>query len=274
MIGSIHEALRQLLYRDGQLPEAELDISFAVPTRDWASSINRPTLNFYLYDIAENLRLRMSEFEMRRGDVRELQRLRPRRIDLKYMINVFFKSQLSELDEQEWQVLWRVLATLIRNSDWPDAYLPPEARELDTPIQGLACYPEGAPRPSDIWGNLGASPRPGLHYVLTVPLDLNIEYLRPLVLDQSLRFRQLGDDDIASEFRRTAWRLLDPDGEPVVGADVRLPDRPGLSVSQQGGAFYLDLGHSQVRQLLVRLPGGSDWTLVNTTPGTPLVTLA
>lgn len=272
MIGSVHEALKRLLYTDGQLPEAELDISFAVPTRDWASAINRPTLNFYLYDVAENTRLRQADFEFARTDTRESQKLRPRRIDLKYMVNVFFKAQLGELDEQEWQVLWRVLATLMRNSDWPDEFLPPEAVLLNTPIQGVAAYPEGAPRSSDIWGNLGSSPRPGLHYVLTVPLDLNIQSFSPLVLDQRVLISDMDTELTMSEFHRTAWRLITPGGLPLVGAEVRLPDRPGLSVTQEDGAFYLDGRRDGTMQLLVRSPGG-DWQLVQTTPGTPVVTL-
>lgn len=273
MIGAVHEAIKTLLHTDGKIPAADIDVTFAIPTRDWTAAISRPTINFYLYDISENVKLRSSEFEVRRGDARESQRLRPRRIDLKYVVNAYFKSQLAELDEQEWLILWRVLATLMRNSDWPDALLPPEAQQMQASLQGLVCHPESAPRPSDIWSTLGASPRPSLHYVLTVPLDLNIEFMRTLVLEQGVRFRDMDTGELIQEFRRFSWRLRDAAGRPVVGAELRMPDRPGLMLSGDDGSFSTGVPHAEVPQLLIRRPDSEIWTLVNTVPGSTVVTL-
>ncbi|EYB69279.1 hypothetical protein DEIPH_ctg009orf0020 [Deinococcus phoenicis] len=262
-----------MLHHDGKIPAEDIDITFAIPTRDWVAAVSRPTVNFYLYDISENVRLRANEFEARRTDTREVQHLRPRRIDLKYVVNAYFKAQLAELDDQEWLILWRVLTTLMRNSDWPEALLPPEARALRTPLQGLVCHPEAAPRPSDIWSTLGTTPRPGLHYVLTVPLDLNIEFMHTLVLEQNVRFRDLGTGEVMQTVRRTAWRLRDASGAPVAGAEVRLPDHPGLSLSDEAGVFSTSAPHAEVPQLLIRRPGRATWDLVPTRPGETTVIL-
>ena len=124
-----------------------------------------------------------------RASTTEAQRLRPRHIDLKYVVTVHFKSQLAELEQQEWEVLWRVLATLMRNSSWPSSMVPQEALALDSDLQAYVAYPEGAPRQGEIWTTLGTSPRPSLHYVLTAPLDLNIEYLKTLVSNCGWAFR-------------------------------------------------------------------------------------
>ncbi|GAA5514958.1 hypothetical protein Dcar01_03722 [Deinococcus carri] len=262
-----------MLHQDGKIPAGDIDITFAIPTRDWVAAISRPTINFYLYDITENVKLRANEFEARRSDTREVLRLRPRRIDLKYVVNAYFKSQLAELDDQEWLILWRVLATLMRNSDWPDELLPPEARALGTSLQGLVSHPETAPRPGDIWSTLGTTPRPGLHYVLTVPLDLNIEFMHTLVLQQSVRFRDLGTGDVMLSSQRNSWRLRDPSGAPVPGAEVRLPGRPGLSISDEEGIFSTAAPHAEVPQLLIRRPGRDTWDLIRTEPGSSIVVL-
>lgn len=261
-----------MLYGDGKIPASDIDITFAVPTRDWSAGINRPTINFYLYDIVENVRMRETEFERQRFETREAQRLRPRRVDLKYVVTAHFKSPLAELEEQEWEVLWRVLATLMRNGDWPDSLLPPEARRLETPLYSQVASPEGAPRQSEIWSTLGTPPRPSVHYVLTVPLDLNIEYLSTLVVEVGVGIRDLGSGELSAT-RRYGWTLREASGDPVGGAEVRLPDRPGFSLSAENGVFTTSAPHLEVSQLLVRRAGASDWQMVSAQPGSFDVTL-
>jgi Pvc16 N-terminal domain len=260
MIGPVHEALRAMLYGDGKIPAGDIDVTFAIPTRDWTASISRPTVNFYLHDIVENVKLRESEFERHRFDVRETQRLRPRRIDLKYVVTVHFKSQ------QEWEVLWRVLATLMRNSEWPDNMLPTEARTLETSVHAQVAHPEG-PRPSEIWTVLGTPPRPSLQYVLTVPLDLNIEYLRTLVLELKVGLGDMVGGPLSAPSSRYGWILRSHSGDVVAGAEVRLPDAPGFSLSADNGVFTTSLPHAEVRQVMVKQIGALTWTLIDIVPG-------
>lgn len=268
MIGPVHEALRAMLHRDAKLPSSEVDIRFATPTREWTASLSRPTVNFYLYDLTENTRLRAHDMEARREGAGETRRLRPRRMDLKYLVNVFFRSQGGEPDDQEWLVLWRVLAALMRNAEWPAGDVPEGARALGTGILGAVSQPGDGARPLEIWSGLGNTARPGLHYVLTVPLDLNVEFLSPLVLEQQTRFRY--GDELAGARRRYGWRLRGPGDRPLAGAEVRLADGSEIARSDENGTFFLRVGAEETRQMRVKVDGG-DWIEVVTAPGDPTV---
>lgn len=148
------------MYRDARIPAAEVDIRFASPTREFTSSINRPTINFYLCDMVENVRLRSHDLDVRRSDQSSANRLRPRRMDLKYLVNVFFRSQVGEMDEQEWLILWRVLAALMHHGEWPEHDLPGGVRALGVGILGSVSQPDHHARPGEVWTALGNTARP------------------------------------------------------------------------------------------------------------------
>ena len=54
MFADLDESIRLLLVEQGNLNSGEIDISFDMPTREWAGSISKPTVNLYLYDVREN----------------------------------------------------------------------------------------------------------------------------------------------------------------------------------------------------------------------------
>ena len=94
MIDDLDEALRDLLVRELPIRNNEVDITFDQPKRDWAARLSRPTLNLYLYDLRENLKLR------REASQREIERrpssvisLRPAiRMDLNYLVTAWATS--------------------------------------------------------------------------------------------------------------------------------------------------------------------------------------
>ena len=61
MITDVDEALRELLLQEIAIKGNEVDIKFDQPKREWSSRLNKPTINLFLFDLRENLRLRGSE---------------------------------------------------------------------------------------------------------------------------------------------------------------------------------------------------------------------
>ncbi|ACO45542.1 DUF4255 domain-containing protein [Deinococcus deserti] len=251
MIADIQHALKELVYSEAALPRDALDVRFAAPTSAWVSGLTRPTLNFFLHDIRENMALRSSEFMhtyVAGGRQRDLV---PRRIDLKYLVTVFFKSQVDELGRDEWNVLWRVLAALMRQDEWEDRYIPQAARDLDVGVLGVVGQPEGQAS-QGIFTSLGLPVRPHLNYTLTVPLNLNVSELSLLVLERRVDLRTGLEKPAADgpSMVRSSWIIRDEHGQAVADALVR-SDQGGRAFSGPDGVVHLAVPREHVRILQV-----------------------
>ena len=91
MFADVDESIRRLLVERGNLNSGEIDVSFDMPTREWAASISKPTVNAYLYDIRENQELRVpTPWKVQRGPDNTAIKSRPDvRLDLTYSITAF-----------------------------------------------------------------------------------------------------------------------------------------------------------------------------------------
>ena len=95
MISHLDKTLEELLRREVPLPSASYDISFDIPTKDWASKLSKSkeTINLYLYDIKENRELRTNEWQVnRKSDGTVDQEKPPVRIDLSYPAILILKN--------------------------------------------------------------------------------------------------------------------------------------------------------------------------------------
>lgn len=179
MISELDESIRRLLITQGGLDPAEIDIQFEIPDREWASSISRPTVNCYLYDIRENRQLRTGGWEHRRnGDgTGSAARRGPWRIDLSYLLTAWTKAV-----EDEHRLLWQVMATLFNFPIIPTELLQGALVETELPIPTSVAQPEGALRsPGEFWSALENKLKPALNYVVTLPLDPSAIRQAPLV---------------------------------------------------------------------------------------------
>ena len=181
MLLELHNTLQQLLYDRGQINPREVDITFEAPTRERIDKLTRPTINMFLFDLQENIELRQSNFETTRNNGRAERRQAPRRFDLRYMVSV-----LTTEVEDEHQLLWRVLLTLVRHPQFPAEVLPEELRTLEPALTTQVSRADEGQRLSGVWTALGVPPHPALCYVVTVPVDMNLVIEAPLVLTRNL----------------------------------------------------------------------------------------
>ena len=181
MISDVDEALRNLILDSLTVSRQNVDIKYDLPSRDWASRLNRPTINLFLFDIRENLRLRGAEQyrQIPRDDGKVEVRRNPVRIDLRYLLTAWTKDP-----EDEHLLLSDTLLTLLRNPTIPDKYASEQMKKQQFPvILDAAVYqPEHGPteKSTEIWGVIGND----IHAGFIVTITITVDPYEPLVFTQ------------------------------------------------------------------------------------------
>src|ERR1700721_1256027 len=141
MINEVDEALGNLVKAE-VVNGADVEVLFEAPTREWASRRNTPTVDLYLYDIREDLRLRQIGMVERRDDQGLVVERRPvpRFFKLAYLITAW-----TQRPEDEHRLLTAILACFMRYDFIPESAMTPLLVELGLPLQVMIAYP---PRPA------------------------------------------------------------------------------------------------------------------------------
>jgi hypothetical protein len=186
MITDLDETIKKILVEKGKLDSGEVDISFEAPDREWSASISKPTINLYLYDIRENHELRGHEWSIRKDENGIATRKKnPNRIDLSYLITVWTNDIVDEH-----RLLWHVMLTLFRYSELPQDMLYGQLAEQTRPIRTFIAQPDGLlNNPADLWTALDNELKAAIDYVVTLPLDTDVEFTAPMVRTKIIKFK-------------------------------------------------------------------------------------
>jgi hypothetical protein len=179
MFQDVDETLRQLLIRDIPIKNGEVDISFDQPKREWSARLNRPTLNFFLHNIHENVQLRHSQQWMttKNDDGTVTQRRVPVRLDLHYLVTAWATEP-----EDEHSLLARTLMVLLRQPHLPPELLTESLEDQPKPMRMLVAQQEETLRSlADIWSTLDNEVRAGLTLIVTITVDPYLPMITPLV---------------------------------------------------------------------------------------------
>jgi len=230
MLAASHHAIRDLLHHRGLLP-GEVDIRYEAPTKQWTESLTRPTVTFFLFDIQENKEKRETNLRTSRGDGRAERRMPPRRIDLYYLVAAFATDP-----EDEHELLWRVLAVLMRYQQLPPEVLPEALHSLDQPMSTRLSDKDETSRLIELWNALGIPPHPALCYVVTIPLDLDIALQAPLVLTRTARYRTAAAAAPYATRIQIGGIVRDKQGRPLADITVRIANSTadGTKTDEQG----------------------------------------
>lgn len=97
MLSLLQNVISCLLYTRGNVPQAEVDVLFDIPSRQWVESLERPAVCCYLlFDMAEVAEFRNASTQMSRANGRAVTKLPPRRVDLRYLVCAFSSSRADE----------------------------------------------------------------------------------------------------------------------------------------------------------------------------------
>jgi hypothetical protein len=202
MIEDLDEALRQLLMRELPIKNGEIDIQFNQPRREWSGRLSRPTLDLFLYDVRENAKLRHTaqgwELE-RRSDGTAVQRRRPFRVDLSYLITAWATEP-----EDEHRLLARTLMALFRVPEMPADLLPESLQDQPAPITFKVAQSDTVQNLTDFWSAIDNELRPTIVCVVTLALNPYEPITGPLVRTRELRFGQVQDPAQAQKLIKPA----------------------------------------------------------------------
>lgn len=192
MIYEIDNALRELLIREMPIKKGEIDIAFDQPKRDWSARLNKPTINFFLFDLRENVELRGSEQWVRQDNPDGTVTLRrnPVRLDLQYLVT----SWTREIQDEH-RLLSAVLTALLRQPVFPEDLLPDELKNQPVPIRLSVAQGNILSNPSELWGTLDNDLHPGIRLTVTFSVNPYEPVTFTAVRTTEMRFLQTPDPD-------------------------------------------------------------------------------
>ena len=200
MFHDLDEVLRQLLIREIPIKNSEVDIKFDQPSREWSARLSRPTLNLFLHNIRENIKLRGSQQWTieRNPDGTATQRRTPARVALHYMITAWANEP-----DDEHNLLARTLMALFRQPHLPTDLLPGSLQDQPMPIPLEVAQEDTLRNPADVWNALDNEIRPSIVLLVTLALDPYQPIVTPLVRTRELRIGQSADpstEELVAEF--------------------------------------------------------------------------
>jgi len=159
-------------------PEMPFDISFAVPCKDFHTvSTEKPSLNFYLYDIRENTELRSNEpLIERRADGSVIKKRPPMRIQLFYCITAWSPAQddaIGSKTREEHKQLSKALVALLKYQTIPSDVLSGDLIGQIPPLPTTAILPDAMENLAQFWNALDGLLKPSLDYRITISLDIH-----------------------------------------------------------------------------------------------------
>ena len=267
MLLELHNILQQFIYERGNISPREVDITFEAPTQERIDKLIRPEVNLFLFDLQENTDLRQSDFERTRGNNgRAERRMVPRRFDLRYMV-----SALTTNVEDEHQLLWRVLLTLIRHQRIPRELLPEELRALEPPLTTRVGQAGEGQQLSSLWTALSVPPRPALFYIVTVPVDMNLVIEAPLVLTRTARYTRTQAGEIPEIGIQIGGVVRGEGGEALANVHVALEGRAvsGSETNEEGRFVLAGVPSGTVKLRVTRLDGAQKIVTVEVPPPRP-----
>lgn len=249
MIADLDETIRQMLIADLPVKNGEIDIKFDQPKREWSAKLTKPTVNFFLYDVRENLDLRRAGYEqMRNGNMQQsVARMKkaPHRVDCYYMLTTWAAEP-----EDEHRLLTRTLMSLFRNPILPEHYLVGTLQHPRFEIQTYVARPDKLTNPAEVWSSLDNEIRPSISYLVTLTLDPWTEVTGPIVKTYTLRsgqtrtlptFQRLAEDAFSTELTTIGGivRSKSKGKEPQPGLEVAIKGTGWVDKTDEDGRFIL-----------------------------------
>ena len=250
MIADLDETIRKLLQQELPIKNGEIEIKFDQPKREWSARLNRPTVNFFLYDLRENPVLRQHGMEQISGNgngridhqLAHLKRT-PFRVDCFYMLTTWASDP-----EDEHRLLSSALLALFRFPVLPADRLTGSLKMQPFEVPARLANHDRLTNPAEVWSSLDNEMRPSISYIITLALDPWAEITAPLVRTFTMRSGQAaGLPELPSLQEGTQRERVDlggtvqsaKGGSPLAGVQVAIKGTGLFATTDASGRFRL-----------------------------------
>jgi hypothetical protein len=249
MIADLDDSIKELLVTGLPIKNGDIDVKFEQPKREWSAKLVKPTVNFFLYDLRENTKLRRPQFDpagngSARANLSTMKKA-PHRIDCYYMLTTWAAEA-----EDEHRLLTRVLMTLFRHPVLPDHVLQRTLQNPRFPLETQVARPDKLTNPAEVWSALDNEMRPSICYSITLALDPWSEVSGPIVRTLTLQagqsstlpiFQELDEGTAGFKLNYIGGtvRSKSDDGAPQQGLTVAIKDRGWFDTTNEEGHFKL-----------------------------------
>jgi hypothetical protein len=245
MLADLDETIRNLLKRELPINNGEIDIKFDQPKREWSGRLTKPTINFYLYDMRENVQLRQQTWEKVNGGGPLIGRKKrtPFRFDCYYMLTIWANDP-----EDEHNLLAATVLTLLRFPILHEGFLHGQMVNQPFEVPARVGAHDKLTNPAEVWGAMDNEIRPTVPYIVTVSLDPWTVVEGPSVRTFVLRAGQaeglpytptLPAEKIAFEKVIIGGIVTNKEGAPQAGLTVALRGTGYLTTTAVDGTYHL-----------------------------------
>jgi Pvc16 N-terminal domain len=177
MLDALDSTLELLLKREfpPDVPSRDTEVFISFDTPYQGAIKKKPAINFFLYDVQENLELRSSAWSVERQNGTAIKKRPPARVDCSYLITAW--AQNDEDVKTEHQLLGAVMKVLLRHRKLPESSLADNFEGQDLPLRLISLRPSNLQSFGEFWqamgGKEGTRPKVVLHCTATisVPVD-------------------------------------------------------------------------------------------------------
>lgn len=178
MLDGLDTTLELLLKRElpPDIPSADTEVFISFDTPYQGAIKQKPAINFFLYDVQENLDLRSSAWSVERQSNGKAMRKRPpARVDCSYLITAW--PQNEEDVKTEHQLLGEVMKVLLRYRKLPETFVADNLTGQELPLRLISLRPSNLQSFGEFWqamgGKEGTRPKVVLHCTVTISVAVD-----------------------------------------------------------------------------------------------------
>jgi len=145
--------------------DRSIDVSFAIPDREWSAGLSRPTVSAYLWDIKRDDKRNMGGVELVDRGATKMRRLVAPRVRVSYFLSVFTGDQ-----RDEHVLLGRLLQGVFKSREISQDIIPLGLTTVGARIE-VAIGASKGNIARDFWGGVDGKYRPGIDLQIILPID-------------------------------------------------------------------------------------------------------